>query len=247
MDKKDPPIWSEGAIELLQHALEHLAKGSEFDRRIAMVGIDNSVELLMRTYLGLPARLNGIKTLSRNEYDEMSPNFSKLVDGFEKYASEMLTGIEMGEIEFFHRIRNEVYHEGNGLSVETRKVTAYASIAKVLFKNVTRQEVDEPSSQIGTGLIGEFMESWFRLERFLSEGGKQGLEGRQPGNKWAPWEFDSLIPSDLRPQLQSLRHFRNRLVHGAIAPTHEELRGKIKATNGLLALIASNGSPLRSD
>ncbi|KKK65513.1 hypothetical protein LCGC14_2973400, partial [marine sediment metagenome] len=33
--------WEEGPKELLQHAVDHLSAGQDFDRRIAMILIDN--------------------------------------------------------------------------------------------------------------------------------------------------------------------------------------------------------------
>ncbi|GIO40334.1 hypothetical protein [Paenibacillus apis] len=50
--------WVDGLRELLQHGLEHLHDGSEFDLPIAMISIDNSVELMLKIYPGLPKRLN---------------------------------------------------------------------------------------------------------------------------------------------------------------------------------------------
>ena len=41
--------WAAGPRELLNHAFEHLAKGKPFDFRIAMISIDNAVELTIKT------------------------------------------------------------------------------------------------------------------------------------------------------------------------------------------------------
>ena len=46
--------WIDGPRELLQHAIDHLTQGDDFDRRVAMISIDNAVELTIKTYLGLP-------------------------------------------------------------------------------------------------------------------------------------------------------------------------------------------------
>ncbi len=35
--------WTDGPRELIQHAVDHLALGGDFDRRVAMVSIDNAV------------------------------------------------------------------------------------------------------------------------------------------------------------------------------------------------------------
>jgi len=56
--------WVDGPRELLQHAVDHLSLGGDFDRRIAMVSIDNSVELTVKTFLGLPKRSKWGQTLT---------------------------------------------------------------------------------------------------------------------------------------------------------------------------------------
>jgi hypothetical protein len=49
--------WITGPRELLVHGLQHLDLATDFDSRIAMISIDNSVELMIKTYLGLPKRI----------------------------------------------------------------------------------------------------------------------------------------------------------------------------------------------
>ena len=56
--------WTDGPRELIQHAVDHLALGGDFDRRIAMISVDNAVELTIKTYLGLPERARGDKGLA---------------------------------------------------------------------------------------------------------------------------------------------------------------------------------------
>ena len=40
--------WIEGPLELIKHALEHLKLETGFDNRIAMISIDNAVELMIK-------------------------------------------------------------------------------------------------------------------------------------------------------------------------------------------------------
>jgi hypothetical protein len=63
-------------------------------------------------------------------------NFPMLLDALEKYAASKLDGIDLGEIEWYHRLRNQLYHQGNGLTVERDKVEVYAELANVLFTNL---------------------------------------------------------------------------------------------------------------
>ena len=41
----DIPPWAKGPFELLRHAYEHLQKGDDNDRRIALIGFDNAIEV----------------------------------------------------------------------------------------------------------------------------------------------------------------------------------------------------------
>ena len=45
--------WAYGPFELLLHAELHYRAGEDFDRRIAMIGFDNAIEVAITTYLGL--------------------------------------------------------------------------------------------------------------------------------------------------------------------------------------------------
>ncbi|HWY99050.1 MAG TPA: hypothetical protein VNY36_08200 [Bacteroidia bacterium] len=114
--------WVSGPKELLMHGINHLAVDTDFDSRMAMICIDNAVELAIKTYLGLPKRINKLDGLSRTMVDNMSSNFPALLDGFEEFASDKLIGIDLGDIEWFHRLRNELYHKGNGITVAKEKV-----------------------------------------------------------------------------------------------------------------------------
>jgi hypothetical protein len=97
--------WVSGPGEILRHGLELLKKDSDRNRRLAMISIDNAVELMMKTYLGLPKRITGL-TLTRKEYAECSESFPRLLDAMENFASDRLAGIDLGNIEWYHRLRN---------------------------------------------------------------------------------------------------------------------------------------------
>jgi len=52
----DKHYWANGSLELLNHGLNHIKGGKEFDFKIAMISIDNSVELSIKTYLSKSRR-----------------------------------------------------------------------------------------------------------------------------------------------------------------------------------------------
>src|SRR5271166_1221268 len=47
------PPCATGPFEVLVHAEEHLRAGDDFDRRIALIGFDNAIEIAMAAYLSL--------------------------------------------------------------------------------------------------------------------------------------------------------------------------------------------------
>ena len=52
--------WVSGPGEILQHGLSLLERDNDKNRRLALLSIDNAVELTIKTFLGLPRRITGI-------------------------------------------------------------------------------------------------------------------------------------------------------------------------------------------
>jgi hypothetical protein len=215
MGKLNPP-WASGPGEILRHGIDLLAKDSDTNRRLAMISIDNAVELMIKTYLGLPKRVSGLE-ISRREFSEASESFPSLLDALEKHAADKLDGIELGEIEWYHRLRNQLYHQGNGLTVEREKVEIYAQIANALFNNLFGFQLIH-SVTPRTDNLGEFMSAWTSIERGLRNLAKEN----SPTNKRPTGLLDiirliqitGLLPSQELKELEQLRKIRNEVVHG---------------------------------
>jgi hypothetical protein len=130
-----PPPWATGPAEILEHGLQLLDEDTDAARRLAMISIDNAVELTIRTYLGLPRRITGL-TITRRKFAEISESFPDMLDALEEHASDLIGELNLGEIEWFHRVRNQLYHDGNGLTVDRRHVAVYAVIARVVWETL---------------------------------------------------------------------------------------------------------------
>ena len=161
------PPWASGPAEILEHGLDLLSKDSDSNRRLAMISIDNAVELILKTYLGLPKRVNGLR-IARAEYQEFSESFPKLLDAIEKYGTTKLGSLDLGEIEWYHRLRNQLYHQGNGLTVERVKVEIYGQLAVALFENLfgIRLPVTKNNSDY---LLAEFISAWADFENVAND------------------------------------------------------------------------------
>ena len=225
--------WTSGPKEILAHGFELIRRDTDAGRRIAMILIDNAVELMMKIYLGLPSRVNGLN-IPLPKYQELSESFPKLLEALETYAPQKLAGLDLGDIEWYHRLRNQLYHQGNGLTVERDKLTVYSQIAKSLFANLFdfAPDLDDPSS---TEPLGQFLAAWARIESsLLTIASKRGITvasaGRPsqlgPASLVKALDTCGAIPSDVASDLLILRDIRSQLVHSpegqqtALAPSN---------------------------
>lgn len=209
--------WASGPGEILQHGLSLLRKDSDKNRRLAMLGIDNAVELTIKTYLSLPRRVTGIN-LSRRDYLEISESFPRLLDALEQYVADKLDGIDLGEIEWYHRLRNELYHQGNGLTVDRDKVEVYAELAKILFRNLFGFDVGVGETE-GHEVLGSFLAAWVRLEQLslalLAKHADSGsTHSIQPFLAMRELGHLGLIDQRTTLEIEELRRIRNEVVHG---------------------------------
>lgn len=208
--------WANGPKEILKHGLELLNKDSDTNRRLAIISIDNSVELMIKTFLGLPKRVNGLK-ITRKEYDEFSESFPKLLDALENFAPTKLIGIDLGEIEWYHRLRNQLYHQGNGLTVDRNNVEVYAQLANLLFRNLYGQELIIQLDN-SKELLGEFLSEWVILEKGLYDLTQtHSLIGTRRNTLNSAFDFLSgagIIDEDEIKEISKLREVRNSVIHG---------------------------------
>ncbi len=59
----------------------------------------------------------------------------------DKYGAQKLGSLDLGEIEWYHRLRNQLYHQGNGLTVERTKIEVYGQLAVALFRIFLEQSL----------------------------------------------------------------------------------------------------------
>ena len=214
--------WAAGPKEILEHGISLLRKDSDKNRRLALLSVDNAVELTIKTYLGLPKRISGIN-VPRKEYAEFSESFPKLLDALEQYAASKVSGIDLGEIEWFHRLRNQLYHQGNGLTVDRDKVEIYSELAKLLFESLFEAQLAfAPEDQ--HQLLGEFLAAWVAFERMTAELSKANADKLTTlGGRTRPpmMAMNKMLrvgifePAEAK-DIDELRRLRNEVVHGMV-------------------------------
>jgi hypothetical protein len=214
-NKKPNQPWASGPAEILQHGINLLRKDTDTNRRLAMLSIDNAVELMIKTYLGLPKRVTGLQ-ISRSEFAEINESFPKLLDALENHVGDKLDGIDLGEIDWYHRLRNELYHQGNGLTVERNKAVVYAELAQLLFLRLFgfAIQVEKPDQ---TEIVGNFVTAWSNLYRVLESVARDRFPDTNLRGATAiiPEMMEhGLLDQQTIQEIQTLRRLRNNVVHG---------------------------------
>lgn len=201
--------WASGAIELLEHADSHIQLDTAFDSRIAFISIDNSVETSIRNFLSLPEKISGIK-FQKKVVSEAGNSFPRMVDLLFDKARSKLAGLDDGDIEHYHRIRNQLYHNGTGLSVDRRYLDAYRQIAAVLLDNLFGvKAIPKEKEATLENLILLFNEVETLIRQKFEE------LGVDTGHtfKWEMAMREGILHMDDINQLTELRMIRNTQVH----------------------------------
>ena len=216
--------WATGPGEMLQHGLQLLRKDSDTNRRLALILIDNSVELMIKTYLTLPTRITGL-SISRKQKETFVNSFPNLLSALEENAKDKVRGVNLGHIEWFHRLRNTLYHEGNGITIEKTKVVTYANIADQLFENLYGSRLVENISN-NPEVTAEFLSYWSILDEYYHfkvtrkdyvdhQKGKldEDLFGLAEEVQVHGWVLDVLDQSEIE-DISSINDIKNNLVLG---------------------------------
>jgi hypothetical protein len=201
--------WASGAIELLRHADSHINLESAFDRRIAFISVDNAVETMIRTFLSLPKGKSGVH-VPRKDFDEAENSFPKLLALLWSHAGTRLTGVDDSDIEHYHRIRNKLYHDGTGLSVDEQYLLAYRQIAALILKNLFGITPTEPKPAL---TLEHLIVLWNSLEeKFKKSLNKAGID-RGHTFFWEEAIKEGILTSEDAALLTELRMIRNKQVH----------------------------------
>lgn len=209
--------WASGAIELLRHADSHINLETAFDRRIAFISIDNSVETSIRTFLALPQSKSGIK-VPRNDLKDLENSFPGLLTLLWKHASKRLTGIDEADIEHYHRIRNTLYHNGTGLSVDEQYLLAYRQIAALLLKNLFHVALGEPKP---APTLERLIVLWNKIEEALNAKLKKAGIDRKRTFFWEEAKMAGVFSEPDILNLTELRMIRNKQVHSSKLDTKQ--------------------------
>lgn len=127
--------WAYGPFEILLHAEMHYRAGNDVDRRIAMIGFDNAIEVAISTYLNLHPIQRGNRSYARLDIDKWLTNYHTKVEFF--FAECSLRGVaaiaEKDVIIWYHEVRNGQYHVGGATIPQRRELDGVRNAAMEVF------------------------------------------------------------------------------------------------------------------
>lgn len=235
---EDLKPWMRGPFELIRHADGHLRDKGDTDRRIALIGFDNAIEVSVDVFLRLHPKLRGGLEIARAEVEAAQRNYHTKIEFLDKHvqAKQISLSIRVDEIVWFHQLRNELYHSGNGMVPEEHVIHAARGAALAVFEALFAQNisrllpeggVSKPASVVGlpkqTGNAEMEFLQWFidleqELRKALPTGNAQPMPLRQM------WQVLSAQRADLREfdsAVNELMRTRNAIVHGQSSPTKD--------------------------
>jgi hypothetical protein len=128
--------WMRGPFELIRHADGHLNDNGDTDRRIALIGFDNAIEVSIDVFVRLHPKLRAGVEIKREEVEQAQRNYHTKIEFLDKHvqARQIPLSIPVDEIVWFHQLRNELYHSGNGMVPEEHVIAGARAAALAVFQ-----------------------------------------------------------------------------------------------------------------
>ncbi len=127
--------WAYGPFEILLHAELHYRSGDDFDRRIAMVGFDNAIEVAITTYLTLHPIQRGNRNYPTADVERWLANYHTKIEFFFGECSNRAVTVttEKDIIIWYHQVRNGQYHVGGATVPQRRELDGVRAAAHEVF------------------------------------------------------------------------------------------------------------------
>ena len=127
--------WAYGPFELLLHAEMHYQSSEDLDRRVALIGFDNALEVSITTYLSLNPLQRGNREYEAADTEKWTKNYHSKLDFFFHECAQrgVTTTTDRADIIWFHGVRNEQYHAGGGTVPQHRELDGVRAAALEVF------------------------------------------------------------------------------------------------------------------
>ncbi len=235
MSRSDLVPWARGPFELIRHANGHLQEAGDTDRRIALIGFDNAIEVCIDVFIKLHPKLHGGVELCRDEVERATRSYHTKIEWLDKYVevNNLDIGFSIEEIVWYHSLRNELYHSGNGMIPEMHVLEGVRAAAVEVFNALFKKDI--------TAILGgelpkharppekllfqaqneemEFLRIFIEFERTLEKSLKaisQRTELRSRGVRQMWNEYRTLVktPPEWNVAVEKILTVRNNITHG---------------------------------
>jgi hypothetical protein len=254
--------WTWGPLELIRHANGHYMARDDTDRRIALIGFDNAVEVCIDVFLNLNPMLRGGYQLEREAKQKALRNYHTKIEFYDSYVQETGADIRISvpAIVWYHSLRNQLYHSGNGMVPEAHVIEGARQAAIDVFRVLFGESVDallegqpasqEPPSSSPTMFMAqndemELLRLYIELEQALQDLVPQGAKAqrlRTAGQLWQEFARRHHVDRKWSQVFDEARTARNRIAHEggvdfsedeqvALAVRMMELTDFVRATN----------------
>lgn len=130
--------WALGPFEVILHAEMHYRNGDDFDRRIAIVGFDNAIELAIHTYLSLHPIQRQNREYPKADVERWLDNFHTKIEFFEHEITGRGVDVVCDRAKFiwYHEVRNGQYHVGGATIPQERELAGIREAALWVFSTL---------------------------------------------------------------------------------------------------------------
>lgn len=236
-DDVEVPPWARGPLELIKHANGHLEQNGDTDRRLALIGFDNAIEVCIEVYVRLHPKLRGGETLDEKQVAKALTNYHTKMEFLDEHIASKQLDLEVPvtSIVWYHSLRNELYHSGNGMVPEQHAIEGSAKAAAAVFRamfgvNISAEPQGAPEDSARDAISGnpamDFLSAYGGLETAI-----RGCAASRPGGanyarRWREhWaKFMQELPQPERETLETARRLRNELAHqGQVEASSDQL------------------------
>lgn len=235
MDTRDLVPWARGPYELIRHADGHLRDAGDTDRRIAIIGFDNAIEVCIDVFIKLHPKLrNGIE-LRKEDVEKATRNYHTKIEWLDQYLTTNDLDVEFSieEVVWYHSLRNELYHSGNGMVPEMHVLEGARAAALAVFGTLFKVDIalmlgdkhlerPQPTERVLFAAQNDEMEllrSFIEFERMLQTAlnivsPNSMSRSKSAGQMWAEYKSLAKTSPDWDTIVQKAIPTRNAVAHG---------------------------------
>ena len=124
--------------EILFHAEIHYRSSSDYDKRMAYINFDNSIEVSIYTFMSSNTKPRGEKIYQEKELDDVKNSFFNKIEKFINYIKDKGLPIyyDTNIIDYYHKQRNNLYHSNNLTTPDNQELNTIREIAMRVFSTL---------------------------------------------------------------------------------------------------------------